>query len=277
MNEPRPGPRPSLSVGIGSIGTVGMDVARALQQGVDGLHLGAVSARDTASAAERLAAIGADVPVIPLDALARHCDVVVECAPSELFLAIATPAVELGRVLIPIGVGALSRHLELAECAAETGARIIVPSGAIAALDALRAAAEGEIHSVRMVTRKPPGGLAGAPYLVDNDISLEGLNEAQKVFEGSAAEGARGFPANVNVAAAVGLAGIGPDRTVLEIWADPGVQRNQHTVTIEADSVRLEFKIENVPTKQNPRTGALVAKSVVATLRRLVAPLVVGT
>lgn len=269
--------RRTLSVGIGSIGTVGLEVARRLQQGVRALRLGAVSARNVESARDRLQAIGARVPVVSLGELAQHCDVVVECAPSELFMEIATPAIEQGRVLVPIGVGVLSRHLELAERAWETGARILVPSGAIAALDALRGAAEGQLNSVRMITRKPPGGLAGAPHLIANGIDVEGLEHPLKVFEGSAAEGARGFPANVNVAAAVGLAGLGPERTMLEVWADPGVRHNQHTVIIEADSVRLEFKIENVPTLENPRTGRLVSQSVVATLKRLVEPMVVGT
>ena len=90
-------------------------------------------------------------------------------------------------------------------------------------------------------------------------------------------QGARGFPANVNVAAALSLAGIGPDRTRLEIWADPTVTRNTHTIRVEADSVRFEMKIENVPSEDNPRTGKLTALSVIAALRGLVAPMRVGT
>ena len=108
-------------------------------------------------------------------------------------------------------------------------------------------------------------------------IDLEGLTEPLRVFAGSAREGAAGFPANVNVAAALGLAGVGPDRTRLEIWADPTVTRNTHRIRVEADSVRFEMTIENVPSAENPRTGRLVALSVLATLERLVAPLVVGT
>ena len=78
-----------------------------------------------------------------------------------------------------------------------------------------------------MVTRKPPNGLEGAPYLVERGITLKDLKEPRKIFDGSAREGARGFPANVNVAAALSLAGIGPDRTRLEIWADPALDRLQ--------------------------------------------------
>jgi aspartate dehydrogenase len=98
-----------------------------------------------------------------------------------------------------------------------------------------------------------------------------------KVFEGTARDGARGFPANVNVAAALSLAGIGPDRTRLEIWADPGVIRNTHRIVVEADAARFEMQIENVPTEENPRTGKITALSVIAALRGLTQTLKVGT
>jgi aspartate dehydrogenase len=143
-------------------------------------------------------------------------------------------------------------------------------------LDAVSAAAEGRIHSVRMTTRKPPGGLAGAPYLELNGISVEGLNGPKRVFAGTAREAAAGFPANVNVAAALSLAGIGPDRTLIEIWADPSVTRNCHSIEVEADSARFTLSIENIPS-DNPKTGKIVALSVLAALRKLSAPLRVGT
>ena len=166
---------------------------------------------------------------------------------------------------------------DLIELAATTGARIIVPTGALLGLDAVRAAAEGEIRSVRMITRKPPRGLAGAPWLAEHGITLEGLGAPLKVFEGSARDGARGFPANVNVAAALSLAGIGPDRTRLEIWADPGLERNVHRILVEADSARFEMQVENVPSEANPRTGKLTPLSVIAALKSLTATLRVGS
>jgi aspartate dehydrogenase len=144
-------------------------------------------------------------------------------------------------------------------------------------LDAVVAAAEGEITAVRMTTRKPPGGLKGAPYLIENGISVDGLRAARRVFSGSAREAAAGFPANVNVAAALSLAGIGPDRTQIDIWADPGVTRNCHEIEVEADCARFRMSIENVPSPENPKTGRIVALSVLAALRKLGAPLSVGT
>jgi aspartate dehydrogenase len=112
---------------------------------------------------------------------------------------------------------------------------------------------------------------------VVNAISLDGLNEPKLVFSGTAREGARGFPANVNVAAALSLAGIGPDRTRLDIWADPTVTRNTHKIVVDADSTRFTMLIEGVPSEENPRTGKLTPLSVIACLKGLVAPLRIGS
>ncbi|WP_420562118.1 aspartate dehydrogenase [Thalassobaculum sp.] len=273
--SPATGP---LTVGIGGFGAIGQKVAAALDSGsIEGLKLVAVSARDADKARANMAGFEHEVPVVPLGELADRADVVVECAPASVFAEVAGPAVERGRIFLPISVGALLRHDDLVDRARRTGARIVVPTGALIGLDAVRAAAEGTITEVRLVTRKPPGGLAGAPYLVENNISVEGLNTAKKVFDGSARDGAAGFPANVNVAAALSLAGIGADATKLEIWADPQVTRNTHTITVEADSARFTMTIENVPTEENPKTGKITALSIIATLRRLGAPMTAGT
>jgi aspartate dehydrogenase len=267
----------SRAVAIGGLGAIGMAVARRLDEGIEGLHLAAVSARDRDAAARRTADFATQVPVVAAGELASRGDIVVECAPAAIFAEIAEPALKAGRIFMPLSVGQLLSHPEYEDLARLHGARIIAPTGALLGLDAVRAAAEGTIESVTMVTRKPPGGLAGAPYLEQQGISLDGLAEPLRIFDGTAREGAKGFPANVNVAAALSLAGIGPDRTRLEIWADPTVTRNTHMIRVEADSVRFEMKIENVPSEANPRTGKLTALSVIAALRGLVAPMRVGT
>lgn len=269
--------RPELRVAIGGLGTVGAVVAQRIDQGIPNLTLVAVSARDRVRAAQRVAALRRPVPVLALHELAAVADVIVECAPAAVFAEVAEPAIKAGRIFMPISVGALLSHWHIVELAATHGARIIVPSGALLGLDAVRAVAEGEIHSVRIITRKSPRALAGSPYVEEHGIELDKIDQPLKIFEGTAREGAKGFPANVNVAAALGLAGVGVDRTLLEIWADPTVSRNMHHIVVEADSARFELKIENVPTEQNPRTGKTVALSVIATLRRLVSPLTVGT
>jgi aspartate dehydrogenase len=266
-----------LRVAIAGFGAVGGTVARRLDQGVAGLELVAVSARRIEQAQERMAGFARPVPVLPLAEFAAHADVIVECAPAAVFRQVAEPALRAGRLLMPASVGALLQHWDLVDLAEQSGGRIIVPTGALLGLDAVRAAAEGRIDQVRMITRKPPKGLAGAPYLEERGIEVEKLETARKVFEGSAREGARGFPANVNVAAALSLAGIGPDRTRLEIWADPAVTRNTHRIVVEAGSARFEMQIENVPSEHNPRTGRITALSIIAALRGLTSTLKVGS
>jgi aspartate dehydrogenase len=267
----------TLRVGVGGLGAIGWPVVRRLAQGMPGLALAAVAARDRAKAEARLAASGIAAQVVTPAELADRADVVIESLPAAHFRAIAEPAIEAGRIFMPLSVGALLDHLDLVERAMATGARIIVPTGALLGLDAVRAAAEGEIHSARLITRKPPGGLAGAPYLVAHGISLVGLDHPLKIFDGSARDGARGFPANVNVAATLALAGIGPDRTRLEIWADPALDRNVHRIEIEADTALLTMTIENVPSAENPRTGRLTPLSVIACLRRFTGTLHIGS
>ncbi len=268
---------PPLRIAIAGLGAIGLKVAQALDAGLPGLTLVAVAGRDKSKTAAQAAALRCAPAVLELSALADAADVIVDCAPSASFATLATDVVDAGRMLMTVNAGALLRHLGLVARAQTTGARIVVPTGALLGLDAVRAAAEGKIERITMITRKPPGGLDGAPYLVEHGISLAGLTEAKCVFEGNAVEGARGFPANVNVAAALGLAGIGPERTRLQIWADPAVDRNTHSIEVEADSARFSLRIENVPSEENPRTGKITALSVIACLRGLTAPLRVGT
>ena len=266
-----------VRVAIGGFGAIGRRVAEALDRGIDGLELAAVSARDRGRAEAAMASFARPAPVVGLSELAELGDVVVECAPAAHLREIAEPALERGRRLVVLSCGALLDNPDLVDLARAGGGCIHVPTGALLGLDAVTAAAEGGISSVTMITRKPPQGLAGAPYLVENGIEVSGLNSAKRVFAGTAREAARGFPANVNVAAALALAGIGPDRTMVEIWADPGVTRNTHRIEVEAEAARFSMQIEGVPSLENPRTGRLTPLSVVALLKKLTSPLLIGT
>ena len=266
-----------LRVGIAGLGAIGAPVVRRLDAGDLGADVVAVAARSPQAAQARLGALERPPAFVELSELAERCDVIVECLPSALFDAVAVPAIERGRIFMPLSVGALLERPQLVERARATGARILVPTGALAGLDAVRAAAEGTISRCAIVTRKPPAGLAGAPYLVEHGISVDHLTEPLRVFSGTAREGARAFPANVNVAAALSLAGIGPDRTLLEIWADPTVERNTHRIEVDSDATRLTLIVEGIPSEENPRTGKLTPLSVIAALRGLTQTLRVGT
>ena len=264
------------TVAIAGLGAIGLPVAQALDRGMEGLRLVAVSARDRTRAAAAVADFAHVPAVVDLPVLAE-ADIVLEAAPAAVFEDVALPAIIAGRVLVACSAGALLPRMHLIEEARRTGARVVVPTGALLGLDAVRAAAEGPVASVTIETRKPPGGLEGAPYLVQRGLALGGLAAPLLVFEGNALDAAAGFPANVNVAAALALAGIGPERTRVEIWADPGVTRNTHTVRVDSDAARLTMLVENVPSEANPRTGKLTALSVLACLRGLSSTLRVGS
>jgi aspartate dehydrogenase len=266
-----------LAVGIAGVGAIGSVVARALDRGLAGFRLEAVSIRDASRRPAALNEFTRSVDAVDARELAQRCDVVVECAPSAAFAGIVRPAVQAGRTVVTVSAAALIENMELVEVAGRHGGRIVLATGALLGFDAVRAAAKGVIHSVRMVTRKPPRSLLGAPYLEANQIDITDLKQPLRLFAGTAREGARGFPANVNVAAALALAGIGPDRTELEIWADPGLTRNTHTIKVDADSARFEMTIENVPTPEKPGTGRVTALSVIAALESLTSVLRVGT
>jgi aspartate dehydrogenase len=265
-----------IRAGIAGLGSIGRVLARRLNAGVPGLALAAVAVRDAVKARAWLDAENIAVPLVTLDAMPHYADIVVECAPGEVLEAICRPMLTAGKRAMVLSAGALLARPKLITLAQSHGGQIIVPTGALLGLDAVTAAAEGTIDSVRMVTRKPPRGLAGARYLIANGISVEGLEQPLCVFRGNAREAAAGFPENVNVVAALALAGIGPERTTIEIWADPSLSRNCHTIDVDADSASFSFSIQNVPS-ENPKTGKITVLSALAALRKLAAPLRVGT
>jgi aspartate dehydrogenase len=265
-----------LRVAIAGLGPIGRKVAEALDRGIDGLVLSAVSAQHPEKHRDWLGHLTTAPAVLPIEKLSDVADIVIECAPAKLVRSIVAPFVTKGKTAIVLSAGALLENEDLIELARQNGGQIVVPTGALIGLDAVTAAAVGEIHSVRMVTRKPVQGLAGAPYLVENNIDIEQIKEPLRIFDGTAREAAKGFPANLNVAVALSLAGIGPDRTRLEIWADPALTRNVHRVEVESDSARFSMSIENIPS-ENPKTGRITALSVIAFLRKQRAPLRVGT
>ena len=275
MTPPLRSPQP---VGIAGLGTMGKALARALDRGdLPGLALGAVSARDAEKASGWIREhLSGPVDCVDFETLAARCEWVVECAPANLLRAIGEPALRKGRRLVVMSSGALLDAPDLIEVAKQTGAQIIVPTGGLLGLDAVSAACEGDIRAVTLVTRKPVAGLIGAPLLVEQGIDLTGLTEPRCLFRGNAQAARRAFPANVNVAVALSLAGIGVERTQVEVWADPTVTRNTHSIHVEADSASFSMTIENVPS-DNPKTSRIAALSLIACLRKALAPLRVGT
>lgn len=268
--------RPAKRIAIAGMGAIGLEIAKALHQGIAGCELSAVSAKNLDKARAAVAHFDPPVKAVPIEELEGLADIVIECAPAAVLPSIVRPFVEAGKTAIVLSAGALLSHDDLIAAARRHGGQIVVPTGALLGLDAVTAAAEGTIRSVTMITRKPVRGLLGAPHLVKNNIIIDDITEPTMVFRGSPRDAAIGFPANLNVAVALSLAGIGPDRTTLEIWADPTLTRNTHAIEVDADSASFSMSIQNVPS-ENPKTGRITALSVISYLRKMNAPLRVGS
>jgi aspartate dehydrogenase len=263
------------TVGIVGCGAIGRAVARAGEKGSLGVRVVGLSSRTEQTARDFLKTLERPPPYLTLPDLIKSADLVVEAAGGGVVAALAKEVFAARKDLMVISAGALLEHPEVIESARRTGSRLIVPSGAIAGLDGIKSACVGQVSYVRITTRKPPKGLEGAPYLIERGISLHGLAEEKEVFSGSAREACRGFPANVNVTAAVSLAGLGPDQTKVRILAVPGLQRNCHDIEVEGEFGRLSVRIENVPT-ENPRTGKLTALSIIRAVRDAADPVRIG-
>lgn len=239
------------------------------------MPIAGVTSRTEKTAREFLAALREPPAYLPRGRLIAAADLIIEAAGGAVVAGLAAEVFAAGKDLMVISAGALLDHPEVIEKSRQSGCRLYVPSGAIAGLDGIKSACAGEVAHVTMTTRKPPNGLEGAPYLVENGISLAGLTEPREVFFGTAREACRGFPANVNVSAAVSMAGIGPDRTRIRIIAVPGLERNCHDIEVEGEFGRLHVHIENVPS-ENPRTGKLTALSIIRAVQDVVDPVRIG-
>ncbi len=265
-----------LSIGIVGCGAIGRSILRAVDDGHLDVDVAGVASRTESTAREFLASLENPVPYLAIGELIEEADLVVEASGGPTVPALVEAAFAAGKGAMVISVGALLAHPELLDMARERRCRLLMPSGAIIGLDGIKSASVGKIDHVVMESRKPPAALDGAPHVIENNIDLWALEEEEVIFQGSAREACVGFPANLNVSAAVSLAGIGPDRTTVKIIATPGLQRNCHDIEVEGDFGLMRLHLENIP-GENPKTGRLTAMSIIRTLQQETDPVRLGT
>lgn len=213
-----------------------------------------------------------------LERLPEYAALVVEAAGPDVVRRYAAGWLARGADVMVLSAGALvdpGFARELRAAARAHGRRILVPSGAIAGIDGIRAGALGGLRRLHLRTTKPPRGLAGAPHVVAHAIDLAALTAATTIFEGSVADAVRAFPSNVNVAAVLHLAGAGVEVRV-SVVADPAAETNVHEIEAAGDFGSFTVRLDNVPSPANPKTSALAPLSALAMLRRLSDELWVG-
>ncbi len=206
-----------------------------------------------------------------VDALPADIDVMIDCAGHSALAAYGPPLLARGTDVITVSLGALADQVTagaLEDAATAGQSKLHLASGAIGALDCLRAARVGTLNTVTYTGRKPPQGWIGSP--AEDVLDLAGLTQgAHTHFEGTARQAALAYPKNANVAAAVALAGLGFDDTRVQLIADADISHNIHEVTAAGDFGSFQFQISGKALPDNPRSSALAAMSVVAKLDQL--------
>lgn len=267
-----------LRVGIIGYGTIGRGLARGIAAGQAGAaRLGALLVKPAAvSAACEVCQGACTVTTDPEEFLRQPLDLVVEAAGQALVRQHAARVLGQGMDLMVCSVGALADdglREELVRAAVAAGRRIFVPSGAIIGLDGVQAAALGRMEELIHVTRKPPAAWKGTR--AEEQVDLDAITEPVLLYEGNPRESARLYPANVNVQTAVSLAGVGLDRTRVQVVADPTITQNVHEVIARGEFGEFRLILRNNPT-ENPKTGIITPLAVIKAVRNLTAPLVVG-
>lgn len=267
-----------MRVAIAGMGNVGSTVAPRLAAGeIPQVHLTAICDVDIERTRRVSEQLNPKPLVLPLAELPEHADVIVESATYEAFADIARVALEAGKTLIAVSAGALGTNLHLIELAEKHGGVIRISSGALPGLDLIRSAREAGITGAKLTSRMRPESLAGEAYVKDKGFDLSSPPaEPVHIFSGTAREASEAFPRHFNVATTLSLAGAGLDDTEIELWADGSLPGVIHRVEVESEAVGLELISRNRPSPTNKSTAAVVAPSVMATLRSLVSPLQLG-
>ncbi len=260
-----------FKLAVVGFGAIGQELARMLQADPQ-LQLKQIVV--SAHATDEIRRIAADIApqacvLTELDVSAAHRpDLLVECASHAALIAHVIPALRAGIPCVVASIGALHEGDGLArlEDAASSGhTRVQLISGAIGAIDALAAARMGGLDRVIYQGRKPPHSWQGTP--AEKMCVLSELTAPRVIFQGSAREAARTYPKNANVAATVALAGLGLDRTEVELVAEPGLERNVHRLEASGSFGHLVIQMENLSLPTNPKTSALTVYSLARAVR----------
>ncbi len=254
-----------MKVGIVGTGAIGSEVARAASamEGVDSLLLFDIDP----DATKQLRKLPRTKVAASAAALVEGVDLVIECANKGVVQTVVRDALAKGKKAMLLTIGALADDKlreDLIGLAKKHGGKIYLPSGAVMGVDGVKAAAEGDLKSVTLVTTKPPAGIQ------------KGTDRWTLLFSGPAREAVEQFPKNVNVAATLSLAGLGFDQTHVQVAIDPLATRNSHKVIIEGSFGRARIEVENLPSPTNPATSYLASLSAIALLRRIVSPVEIG-
>jgi aspartate dehydrogenase len=254
-----------MNFGIIGCGAIGTDVVNAAEniQEIEKIYLYDINHK----AAEKLLKSCKKTVIKTVDKFLEDVDFVFEAASQQAVNEYAEKILKAGKDLVLMSVGSLfndrfKKKLEV--LAKKNKCKIYIPSGAICGVDGILSASVDVIDEVTLVTTKPP-------------VSLDKkIGKRTVLLTGNAREAVKKFPTNINVAASLSLAGIGFDKTKVEIVADPVVTRISHKILAHGKFGRLRAEVENMPHPNNPRSSYMASLSAIATLKRIINPIQIG-
>jgi aspartate dehydrogenase len=270
-----------MRIGLLGAGVIARLFLEQLAGDPGGAKVVAVAGRSPASRGAALAREFAVPFVVGTRALVEaRPDLVIEAASHEAVREHAEKLLDQRIAVMLLSGGALADdalRARLEHAARSNRALLYVPSGGIGGLDAVKAACAAGVDEVSIAVTKPPAAWRGIPYVERLGIDLERLSGATTLFEGSAREGVPHFPANVNIAAVLALAGAGFDRTRLKVVADPALEFNTHFIRVKGRTGTIDLRFESVPSPANPKTALLACYSALAAFRQFESPVRYGT
>ena len=264
-------------IGLVGCGAIGGILAAGLDRSFRGLYTLAAVMDYFPEKAQALAAAHGAKAVATLPELLYACDLVVEAGGAQAMPGIVRAALAAGKDILVMSVGGFVFDPTLMAEVEGAASHVYAPSGAIAGLDGVLALRELGLDSASLTTTKHPRSLTGIAWLDEQGIDLGVITEPFTVFEGSAEEAIRHFPANVNVAISLSLAGLGFQRTQVRLVADPSCTRTVHRVYARAGECEVDATTTGVPLPENPKTSLLAVESALAVLRRIASPVRIGT
>jgi aspartate dehydrogenase len=198
-------------------------------------------------------------------------EIVVEAASQSAVRNYGKRILEFGKIFLVLSSGVFSDAVllsQMTELAERMASKLVIPSGAIGGLDAIRSV-KRNLDSITVTTVKKPLALAGAPFFENSELKAESITTRTILFEGSASEAIIRFPANVNVAVSLALAGLGLEKTIVKVIADPNITVNQHVIVASGNFGEIKISVSNKPMVSNPKTSILAALSAIETIRSL--------
>jgi aspartate dehydrogenase len=212
-----------------------------------------------------------------LQDLLKTCDLMVEAVHSPKTQSLIQTALDLKKDVLAMSVGKLLGADHLFETALRNNCKILIPSGALAGIDAIQAASLADISSAVLTTRKPLRGFSDSDYLHKKNIRLSKIKKETLIFEGTVKEAVKHFPRNINVAATLALALHNKSDVKVRILTSPRFKNNSHEIEITGDFGKLKCRTENNVCPDNPKTSYLAILSGIQALKNYCQHIRVGT